>query len=360
MNAAWIPILLGLMSLVLDPAGAAATDEALTYEQVLEGARREGHLVNWVQLPTKPETHRALADAFNARFGLNTIFDWTPTSPNTANPRVIAEVAGGRTSSVDIIGGAIDEVAQLVEARAVRPFPWTAVFGEKFPGIGALEEQLAPEYRGTALPYLDVYYGLIWNPAAIADADVPSKLSDLVAGKWRGKFALNSIFLVPLPILAPKLGSDAVMALAQGIYRNEPVLIRGTPAVAESVVNGATAFGITNSTSAEAAARVGRPIKFRLFSDFVPISAVHLYVPDHAPNPYTARLFAAWFATEGYKIADRYEPNPQSRDEAGKFMQMARAATAEGAAVVRILTPDDLKAAAVVRQKIGLMLGGQN
>lgn len=63
-------------------AGAVQA-QAPSYEQILEGARKEGRLFVAVSSPGTPQAHAAIAKAFNERFGLNITVEW-----NAANPEV--------------------------------------------------------------------------------------------------------------------------------------------------------------------------------------------------------------------------------------------------------------------------------
>ena len=51
-------------------ASITAPVQAQTFQQILEGAKKEGALVVAVSSPGLPATHQALFDAFNKRFGL--------------------------------------------------------------------------------------------------------------------------------------------------------------------------------------------------------------------------------------------------------------------------------------------------
>ncbi|MFN8925639.1 MAG: hypothetical protein ACK5WM_08790, partial [Rhodospirillales bacterium] len=84
--ALWMPAVARGLALV------AATD----FAAVLDGARREGNLIVRVSSPGGPDTHKALFDAFKARFGLNVQAEWTPVSSVQTGTRVVAEAASGR------------------------------------------------------------------------------------------------------------------------------------------------------------------------------------------------------------------------------------------------------------------------
>lgn len=76
----------GLLVAALGVVPAAAA----TFQEVLDGAKKEGHLFVLISSPGKPETHAAVAKAFNERFGLNVQVEWTATNPVQTGTKLIA------------------------------------------------------------------------------------------------------------------------------------------------------------------------------------------------------------------------------------------------------------------------------
>lgn len=338
---------------------AAAQRAGSTYDEILAGAAKEGKLVVWMTLPTQPATHRAVAEAFNKRFNLNTAVEWEPLAAPTANTRAISEAAG-RKLTVDVIGGGtLEEVNTVSQAGLVKPFAWGKVFGKAFPEIARIEGNMPEKFRGIGLPYLEAYFGIAWNPQAIKDQDVPNKLADLLDPKWKTKFAFNAFFLVPLDTSSIAMGEEAAVNFARQLLANQPVLLKGSPPINHTVVSGQVPFGMTLSSLADSSMRAKEPMKFKLLADYIPVSDVYLYPMQDSPNPNTALLFSAWFASEGYKVADALEPSSNASEPDNRFRKMAEAQTVAGAKVVRIRSMDDVERIRRVRQAISLMLSGQ-
>lgn len=348
------------IAILIGGLSAAVAADAPTMDQIVAGAAKEGHVTVWVQAPTRPESHRALAAAFNARFKTDIKVDWVANPATTSNTRVIAEMAGGKVS-VDVIGpGAAEEVAVAAKAGMIKPFPWTQVFGTAFPQIGKLESLIIPEFKGDALPYIVIAYGLAWNPSMVTEAELPARMTDLLDPKWRGKFGVNAFFITPLDVASYAIGQPAALDLARKIIANEPVYGRGTPAVARAVVTGQTPIGFTNSSAADQSIRQHEPLKFRLFADVIPVSQLHVYVPEGAPDPNAARLFAAWLVTEGVKLADTFEPLSSPADpEAATVRMIAEQVQASGAKVGSPKSVVDLEAGQKLREQITAMQTGQ-
>jgi iron(III) transport system substrate-binding protein len=351
---------IALLGLTLPTIASAQTTLGKTYEEILEGAKKEGKLVAWIVAPRGPDTHKALIDAFNKRFGLETKMEWVPNAPVQSNTRAITEVSAGGKVSVDVIGGgAAEEVAAAVKGNLLKPYPWSEILGKALPGLAELEGKVLPNFKGFALPYQTTAYVLAWNPTLLPDDQVPSKWTDLADPKWSGKIALNSFFLTPLDVTSYAMGSDATLDLAKKLLANKPVLEKGTPAVARAIITGVVPLGVTISPIAEGSERKKEPLKYKMFSDYIPVSQVHLYVPENSPNPNTARLFAAWLADEGSKVGDALEPMVRVGDPTSKLGKMISEQVAKGAKVAQSNKIEDLEAGAKLRDAIALLLSGQ-
>ena len=106
--------------------------------------------------------------------------------------------------------------------------------------------------------------------------------------------------------------------------------------------------------------RAKDPIRFKLFADVIPISKVFLYVPDGAPHPNTARLFAAWLAAEGSAVGNATEPMVRPGDTNASLGAMIAATQAKsGAKIAEPKTAADLVASAKLLETMQQMLNGQ-
>lgn len=336
----------------------AANELANSYDAILEAAKSEQTLEVWVLIPTKPETHRAVIDAFKQEFGLETTINWVSITPSTAVARTVAESQSGRVS-VDILEGSEEEVKVAVAQDLAMKIDWTGIFSERFPGIDKLENDIISEFKGFALPYFDYPYGTGWNPDLIDESEVPTKITDFTDPKFKGRFAFNQFALNPVPILGPFLGAEETIQLAKDIMANQPVLIRGTPSIAQAIVSGAVPFGVTGYTVAETARRNGEPIRFKLWEDYVPTAIQFLMVPKNSPSPNTAALFTAWFVSEGYKVADAVEPTPPPHDLTTELSKMTIATLEAGATHARLTEIGQLDVTKQVLEAINLLMSGQ-
>ncbi|WP_417599155.1 ABC transporter substrate-binding protein [Pararhodobacter oceanensis] len=343
-NLSTVRSILPLSALALTMLTMPAASQ--TFDEVLAGARAEGQLFVLVSSPGRPETHAAVASAFNERFGLDTTIEWTATSPVQTGSRLIAEQ--GVEGSVDVIGaGGNQEMAVLAERDILLPYPWADVFGAELPGIAAAVDPVIEDLQGMGLLIGHNIYGMGYNQDLIAPEDVPATFAELLTPEWTGQFAVNAFSLNPTDYYSFALGEEATLEMARAILDNEPVLERGTGAVTRAISVGQVPVGISSFHQAGRVENVG----FRMFADYIPVGVLHVYVPEGAPNPNTARLFAAWFASEGMAIVNAHEQMPRLGD-GSPADPMLDEMLAGGAQVIKEDALSDTNSAAEIRRMI--------
>lgn len=336
---------LSALALAAFPVSAPAS--AATFEEILAGAKEEGQLFVVASSPGKPETHAAIAEAFNERFGLDTQIEWTATNPVQTGTKLIAEQGGG-TGSVDVIGaGGNQEINVLLERGIVQPYPWMETFGEELEGLEKAVDPVIGDLQGAGLLMSHNVYGIAWNKDLIDAEEVPDTYAELLTPEWKGRFAVNAFSLNPVDYYSFVLGEEDTLQMARDILDNEPILERGTGAVTRAISVGQAPVGISSYHQAGRVDNLG----FKLFSDYVPVGVLHVYVPENAPNPNTARLFAAWFASEGMEIVNQYEPMP--RIGGGSSLdEMLAEVEAGGGQILTEQSIADTESANAVRDKI--------
>lgn len=339
-------------------SAAQAAELGGTYEEIVAGAKEEGRLVVWSNFPSRPETHQALIDAFNERFGLETELEWVPLSSPKANARAIAEAAG-RQVSVDVIGaGSIGEVKVASDGGIITPYDWVGVFGEEFPEIGEVDGP--PEFEGLALAYFVAHSVMGWNPDMIEGGEVPNSWLEVADKKWSGKFSANAYWFWPLPVLSLCIGEEKAYELADQFIANTPVLGKGSPSVNQAITTGQVPIGFTLSLVAANSLRKDEPLEFKMFRDYLPYWDNYLWALDDSPNPNTARLFSAWMAVEGYKVADPIEPLPSRLDKENVFVSMmADQRSATGAETCTMETSEDIAQVDRVSKTVSAKMSGQ-
>lgn len=314
-------------TLSLSPVSAQET----SFEALFEAAKNERELQVAISSPARPETRQKLIAAFNERFGLDARIQWAGGNVVQSNTRILAEKSRN-TVSLDVIGtGGITEAMTLAEVDMLKPYPWREVFEKELPGIGDAAESSIPELRNMILPEFDAMGGIAYNPREISAEELPDKVTDLADPKFRGKIAGNAFGLSPLDFMSNGLGVDETKALMEAFVANEPILERGTAAATRAVVVGQVPMAIGLYHIAERVSTPENPIAFKFLDDFISVSHLYFYVPEKAPNPNLARLFAAWLATEGMAIAKTMEPMPSASDP--KVAEQLKASVDRGAQI---------------------------
>lgn len=342
---------------VTRPAWSAAAET--TFEKVLEGAKKEGKVIVWAPDPASEGARKAAFEAFNKRFGLNIQGEWLAINPAEGDARVIAESASGRVS-VDMIGSDSTEgFLTPVKAGVVKPYPYDQVFGKELPGIKEANELVIPELRGLALHEYDFVFGLAWNTGLVKEEDLPKKLVDLIDPKFQGKVGVNQFALVPLDVASYSLGSNETVEFAKKLLNNKPVLLRGSVVVANSVSTGTVPMGITGYHFVETARKRGEPVRFRNFADIMPVSPQHVFVPENSPNPNAARLFAAWFASEGVKIVNSFDMMPNAFDPSGDLAKSIKDQQAGGAKIAKVGSMQQAEGGIALRKTIQGLIAEQ-
>lgn len=339
-------------------SGARAQSGVPDFQTLIDGAKAEGQLVVWLTTPALPRTHVALFEAFNKRFGLSVKYEWLPMHPSRSLPRLATEAKGGRVPA-DVLGSfTYDDMLVLKDANLLKPYPWAQAVGKALPTINEPAERLIPESQGLGLAYFDQVFLLAWNKDQIKEADLPHKLTDLIDPKWKGRFVQNAVFGLPIDTLSVELGREGALALARKVLDNAPLLKLGSPAVAQAVTAGEAPVGIGTFLESDRATKLGRPLGYRLLEDYVPVMPLHVIVPESAPHPNAARLFAAWLVTEGVSIVNEMESGGRVTDPGSALAQLV-SKRASSAQLVMPKTAAQVQSILEIRRELNLMFTGR-
>jgi iron(III) transport system substrate-binding protein len=343
-SVAWMPV----QSIAQEPS----------YKALIEGAKAEGQLTLWISTPVNPATHAAVIEAFNKRFGLSVKYEWLPIHPTRSLPRLATEAKSGHVPA-DVLGSfTYDDMLVIKNAGLLKPYPWVKVFGKELPNIKEPADRVIPEVKGLGLAYFDQVFLLIWNTDQIKEPGLPHRLTDLADPKWKGHFVTNAVFGLPLDTLSIEIGHDGALALARKLLDNGPLLKRGSPAVGQAVVSGEAPVGIGTFLDGNRSKKQGQPLNFRAFDDYVPVMPLHVIVPEGAPHPNTARLFAAWLVTEGVAIVDKMEASGRITDPQTDMVKLVNSRPPSSKLVIpkdAAQVEDILK----IRRELNLMFTGR-
>jgi iron(III) transport system substrate-binding protein len=331
---------------------------AESVRKLVEGAKSEGKLVIWLTSPAIPRTQTAVMDAFNKRFGLSIQYEWLALHPSRSVPRLVTEASSGRIEA-DVVGSlTYDDMLVLKEANLLEPYPWVDAFAKDLTNIDEPAGRLIPELRNLGLAFFDNVFLLAWNTNQIKEADLPHKLTDLTDPKWKSRFVTNATYGLPLDTLSLTLGREGALDLARKLLDNQPVLKRGTPAVAEAITSAEAPIGISSFFNSDRAKKVGQPQEYRLLDDYVPVMPLHVVVTRGSAHPNAARLFAAWLVTEGVSIMDQMESGGRVTDPTSAMGQMVEH-RAPGAKLVMPHDAADVAGILEARRELNLLFTGR-
>lgn len=338
---------------------SVSAQESATIEELTNGARDEGQLVVLLLHPTKSENREKVMEAFKKRFDLDINIEWAPTHPTTLMSRLAVESASGKFSG-DVGQGSVDDLWPSVKKGYIASFNWEDSLGSDLPGIGSATTGVPGPMTNSVLSMFDLVYGLIWNPDFVEEADLPNKVSDLADKKWDGKIALNSYHIAPVDYLNYEIGAQPTIDIVEGLLENSPVLKAGSGAVGAAVSAGEAAVGTGMAYATDLAMDRGESLRFRPFSDYTPVLGMKVFVPEFAPNPNAARLFAAWFVTEGMALVGEDEHIGQlSNPDSAVGAKLVEQIEAAGSKMVSVSDVKQFDALAEVRKVIDEKIAGQ-
>lgn len=327
------------------------------FDEVVAGARREAAIEIWLGSPSSGLVQHALLDAFQRRFAIPTNWKWVGLHSMRAAARLVAEGSVGRVSA-DIVTSSANNISKLAGRGLFRPWPWTEVFEAALPGIREPVERALPELRGLCLAWFDSVYGIAWNTKFVKAEEAPRRFRDFLDPKWRGRFALNALGGAPFDLLSLELGEAETLGLVRGLLANRPILKSGTPAVGSAITTGEAHLGISAFITVERARRNGEPQDFRFADDYVPVLPLYVCVPENAPHPNTARLFAAWLVTEGILIVEKMDATGRI-SAPGSALVKALETMPATAVVVQERSLADVEKTHAISTRLGILFTGQ-
>src|SRR5262245_53540641 len=169
-----IIVMLCLHILVVGAYQALAA-EAITLEQLVAGAKKEGEVTLLASASTfgGKKGFAELEAAFNKRYGLTSKLNLAPgpSFPQVA-ARIMSEFKAGAKSSTDLYLGSDGTMSDMHREKALQKMNWSGVF----PWVSK-EMEIFPQE--TLLIYAS-FHGIIYNSNAIPKNKAPKGYKDLV------------------------------------------------------------------------------------------------------------------------------------------------------------------------------------
>lgn len=359
----WTPVIgvAVVVALMVAACGSPDTtgqksETGTTFEDVIRLAKKEGTVEVWAYTD---EERAALEKGMNGRFGTSIDVTGQELSAGDAATRLITEAQAGK-AKVDFLQPSFD-IAMGLAARELLPdkYPWKEVFGGELDSQkleDAVESVEADFLAGRGLNHRDVIYSIVYRTDKIAKSELPTRWLDLADPKYAGRFAID-VRGYPFNYLGLALGEEDTFALVRDIKANRPLLRDGSDDAGAAVNSGEVPFAVGGF---DVKAKLsGLPLAVH-YVEPVPLNQLVAIVPPTSPHPNAGRLFAAYVATEGFKLLE-----DKGIDYAARATDEELAYSAElhdqvqEPEFVRVQSKDDLDLLARLTAEIGRILSGQ-
>lgn len=270
-------------------AADAAAPQSM--QQLAERAKQEGELLVYTSAPV--EDIRALADAFEARYGVR-VKVWRAGSEKVLQ-RTLAEARAGR-HEVDVVETNGTELEAMVREKALQPVA--------SPAHAELIAQALPAHRGWVGTRLNVFVSA-YNTSLVSRDELPKRWEDLKDPRWKGRLGIEAEDADWFATVVAGLGGEAVgVALFRDIVRGNGISVRkGHTLLTQLVASGEVPLALTvYNYKAEQLKEKGAPIDWFVIG--TPIARPNgIGVAAKPRHPHAARLFYEFaIGEEGQRI----------------------------------------------------------
>jgi iron(III) transport system substrate-binding protein len=185
----------------------------------------------------------------------------------------------------------------------------------------------------------------------IKPQDLPSEIDELSHPKWSRKFALGGT-TSPFDLFSLLWGEERTIQTVKKLVANNPIFLKGTPAVVNAVAAGQAPVGLGSVHDTERLkTNKGAPIEWKTYGNLLPVLGHGFAITNKAPHPNLARLFTAWFATEGAKIYEEMEGITRVTREGSRLLELIKQRT-PNVKIVEPKTQAELDSFEVVKAKL--------
>ena len=196
---------------------------------------------------------------------------------------------------------------------------------------------------------MPIVHTIAYNPKLVANADLPTRYSDLLQPKWQGKIGLNSNNLMFLAAMISHFGRDAGIDYLQKLAGQAPQVRAGGTLLATLVAAGEFPLGLSiNENNVENLKLKGAPVDWLKPADPFYGELVPIGIMAGANHPYASRLFIDYvLSKEGQelfrnmgKIPARPDVQPKINLDRDKIRMISAEESARTAYYARLF--DDL------------------
>jgi iron(III) transport system substrate-binding protein len=168
----------------------------------------------------------------------------------------------------------------------------------------------------------DATRGFVYNTTMLKPAELPSEIEDLANPKWSRRFALGGT-TSPFDLFVLVWGEERTHDVVKKLLANKPIFVKGTPAVVNAVAAGQAPIGLGSIHDTERLKLTkGAPVEWKTYGNYLPVLGLGFAITTKAPHPNLARLFTAWFATEGAAIWENLEGITRVTREGSRLQEL--------------------------------------
>jgi iron(III) transport system substrate-binding protein len=262
-------------------------------QRLLEGAKREGTLTFYSNMPTDDNT--ALVGAFERKYGIK--INLFRASSEDIRQRVLNE-ARARRYDVDFILNNSPAMEALNSEKLL--------YEVKSPLMADLMPSAIPPYRTWAGFCLNVLVAA-YNTNLVKKTDLPKRYEDLLDPKWKGGIAMEADDSDWFAGLVERMGQDKGLKLFRDIAETNGFSVRkGHTLMANLVSAGELPLALTIfNYTAEQLKKRGAPIDWFTLDPLVAHPNA-IALAANAPHPYAAVLLFDFVLSDAQKLfADR-------------------------------------------------------
>lgn len=270
--------LLVSLSLLFVPLLEATAGGALSTEQLIEGAKKEGRLV-WYSVMTVDHS-KPLIDLFAKQYPFIKLDEYRAGTGSLVN-RILAEHLSGR-ARFDVGMLRSDGLWPLMEKKLIEKY--THSHSTQYP-----EGLISKEGYWTGFYLNPVVVG--FNTKLVPPKDTPRQWEDLLQAKWaNGKISLDTEDYQFMHGLWSAWGRGKTLSYMKRLAQQGPVAQRGAPARMQLVSAGEFPLLVTYAPVVERFKSKGAPVDW-VAPNPTPVSIESVFLCACASNPNSAKLF---------------------------------------------------------------------
>jgi iron(III) transport system substrate-binding protein len=294
----WLAAVAGLLALFIiseAPAQTSRVAEVAGYQgpdrsqRLIDGAKREGSLTLYSNMPTDDNT--ALVGAFERKYGIKV--NLYRASSEEVRQRVLNE-ARARRFEVDFV---------LNNSPAMEALNAEQLLHEvKSPHLAELMLAVIPPYRTWAGFCLNVLVSA-YNTNLVKTADLPKSYQDLLDPRWKGRIAIEADDSDWFAGLLDHMGHDKGIKLFRAIAETNGFSVRkGHTLMANLIAAGEVPLGLTIfNYTAEQLKKRGAPIDWFALDPLVAHPNA-IALAANAPRPHAAVLLFDFMLSEAQSL----------------------------------------------------------